>query len=185
MYHIANDKRATRSAENLYQGLIKCMETKTFQDISVTEVIRHSKSSRTTFYRLFDNIHDVLYWKCEQIMMETLSIKFMSSTIDTQKMFLIFISFWMQNQKLLKLLIQNDLTDILYQLHLDHIEEIKVILFTDERLSTYQQEYIASLLASMMPVVFKNWVKYPDQTAEEILSQLQENISIIKEIFCY
>lgn len=72
MYHISNDKRAKKSAELIYQGLLACLEHKSFDQITVTDLQKASGVARTTFYRAFDNISDVLYWKCNLCFQEVL-----------------------------------------------------------------------------------------------------------------
>ena len=38
MYHISNDKRAVQSADLIYNGLLQCLEKKSFDQITVTDV---------------------------------------------------------------------------------------------------------------------------------------------------
>ena len=67
MIHVKEDKRAKRSAELLLDGLVICMNQKDFTEISVSDLQKASGVSRATFYRLFDNVQDVLAFKCEEL----------------------------------------------------------------------------------------------------------------------
>lgn len=60
MYHIKNDKRAQASTELICAGLLACMKEKPFARITITDVQRASTVSRSTFYRNFDCLEDVL-----------------------------------------------------------------------------------------------------------------------------
>ena len=61
MYHISKDKRALQSSELIYNGLLECIKKKPFDQISVSDLQKASGVARSTFYRAFDNISDVLY----------------------------------------------------------------------------------------------------------------------------
>lgn len=66
MYHIKNDKRAQASSELICAGLLACMKEKPFARITITDVQRASSVSRSTFYRNFDCLEDVLALLCDR-----------------------------------------------------------------------------------------------------------------------
>lgn len=66
MYHIKNDKRCLRSAEAITTALDYLLNKKSFMDISVSDIQRASGVGRSTFYRLFDTIDDVLEYSIDQ-----------------------------------------------------------------------------------------------------------------------
>ena len=66
MYHIKNDKRARASTELICAGLLACMKEKPFARITITDVQRASTVSRSTFYRNFDCLEDVLALLCDR-----------------------------------------------------------------------------------------------------------------------
>ena len=70
MYHIKNDRRAKRSAETIYEALVKLMGEKRFADIRVTDLVEQAQLARATFYRSFDVQEDVLRWRCDQVLDE-------------------------------------------------------------------------------------------------------------------
>ena len=71
MFHIKPDKRSQTSANLIVEGLFECMRTKNFSEITITDLQKVSTVSRTTFYRLFDKISDVLEFQCENIFEKT------------------------------------------------------------------------------------------------------------------
>ncbi|GEM_PF-5850719 len=73
MYHISKDKRAARSAALIYDGLLECMKKKPFDAVTISDLQKASGVARTTFYRAFDNLSDVLYWKCDTCFSEALA----------------------------------------------------------------------------------------------------------------
>ena len=72
MYHISNDKRSIQSSELIYNGLLECIKKKPFDQITVSDLQKASGIARSTFYRAFDNLSDVLYWKCDVCFREVL-----------------------------------------------------------------------------------------------------------------
>ena len=60
MYHIKNDKRCQRSAGLIAGALLDLLGSKPFLEITVSDIQRRSGVGRSTFYRLFDNIDDVV-----------------------------------------------------------------------------------------------------------------------------
>jgi len=67
MYHIKNDQRSIRSSEMLYEGLANLMREQDFETITVTDLVQAAQVGRTTFYRNFDLIEDILWMKNDQV----------------------------------------------------------------------------------------------------------------------
>jgi len=66
MYHIKRDKRSETSSELIYTALSQLMLEKNFEEIKITEVVARAQVGRATFYRNFDQLEDVLYYKCDE-----------------------------------------------------------------------------------------------------------------------
>ena len=62
MYHIKNDKRCLRSADMILQALLELLNKKPYMDISVSDLQKASGVGRSTFYRLFDTVDDVVVY---------------------------------------------------------------------------------------------------------------------------
>ena len=67
MYHIKDDQRSIRSGEMIYEGLVALMGEKDFATITVSDLVDAAKVGRTTFYRNFDEIEDVLRMRSDQV----------------------------------------------------------------------------------------------------------------------
>lgn len=67
MYHIKDDQRSIRSSEMIYTGLVELLREKDFADVTVTDLVDAANVGRTTFYRNFDEIEDVLWMRCDQV----------------------------------------------------------------------------------------------------------------------
>jgi len=66
MYHINSDKRCLKSAARISGALRKLLTEKQLTNITVTDIQKASGTGRSTFYRLFDNIDDVLLYLAEE-----------------------------------------------------------------------------------------------------------------------
>ena len=66
MYHVKNDKRCIRSAESIMHALEQLMTKKAFMDITVTDIQKTAGIGRSTFYRLFDTIDDVVTYMVDR-----------------------------------------------------------------------------------------------------------------------
>lgn len=66
MYHVKNDKRCIRSAESIMHALEQLMSRKAFMNITVTDIQKTAGIGRSTFYRLFDTIDDVVTYMVDR-----------------------------------------------------------------------------------------------------------------------
>lgn len=67
MYHISEDIRVQQSAQRICEAVVNCAKQKPFAEITVSDLHREYLISRTTFYRLFDNIVDVLEYMVDRM----------------------------------------------------------------------------------------------------------------------
>lgn len=67
MYHIKNDKRAERSALLICNALFSLMDKKSYEEITISDIQQYTGVSRSTFYRNFDTMDDVLRLKCDLV----------------------------------------------------------------------------------------------------------------------
>lgn len=125
MYHIARDKRAERSAELLYKGLMDCMKKKSFSEITITDLQTASGVARTTFYRAFDNISDILYWKCDICFKTVLESAAPAMFTDEPALALHYFRYWIKHSDILELLIKINRQDIIYACHMKNADALQ------------------------------------------------------------
>ena len=73
-----------------------------------------------------------------------------------------FAGYWDTHRDLIDGLIKSDRTDIFYEVHTKHLEEIKEYMLRDKALDEKKKEYLAELLAALIPISFRVSKKYPD-----------------------
>ena len=114
MYHIKNDKRARASTELICAGLLACMKEKPFARITITDVQRASTVSRSTFYRNFDCLEDVLALLCDRGFQAVFSEYNALPPEQRGSLAKAVFQYWFRNSAVLEALVQIRRTDILF-----------------------------------------------------------------------
>ena len=96
---------------------------------------------------------------------------------------LIFISSWMEHAPMIGALQRSSLSQIIYQVQIDHIEDLRRLFLKDEQLLERQQEYLANVLAAMIHAAFRIWSADMQQGPEEMLRSLKAVINTLNRMF--
>ena len=107
------------------EGLGKCLEEKPFNKITVNDVYEKSFVSRATFYRLFDNLSDVLSYECDTLFAERLKLIENRTFSDKKEQALYCIRIWLSHTSLVKAIVDNNLYRILYDTHAKNADLLK------------------------------------------------------------
>lgn len=180
MYHISNDKRAAQSAQLIYDGLLQCLEKKPFDQITVTDVQKASGVARTTIYRCFDNLSDILYWRCDIAFREALhSVRPMDAPSESELMRGYFV-YWMEHGDILKLLIDINRQDIIYACHMKNAKALEQsygkLPWMDE---TYAR-YFMAIRTGVTISVLKAWLDGGRrETTDELLNILKRQFTFL------
>ena len=183
MYHIPNDRRALCSADRLYQGLMECLKTERLTDVTVIETVRRSGVGRSTFYRLFDTVVDILVWHCERMIQEGIRRAELADDRSMRTSFLFFASAWTEHRRLLEALLENERMDILYSAHGKYMSEISGIFLTEHHMNPEQEAYLSALMVAIIPAVFQVWIQHPEYRAEDLYDRLRDGIGMLQVLF--
>ncbi len=180
MYHISDDKRAKQSAELIWGGLVDCMNRKIFTEITVTDLQKASGVARTTIYRAFDNISDVLYWKCDTCFREALdgsTPEMFLNEVDFAKH---YFNYWMEHSEILEWLIKINRQDIIYACHMKNADELQRKYGTPGGVEFEHGDYFMAIRTGFTISILTVWVKNGrKETPEEIAEIIKEQIMII------
>ena len=164
MYHIKPEKRTRASAQLITEAVLRLLEEKTFEQITITDVQRASSVSRSTFYRAFDRLEDVLELLCDRGFAEAFRLN--EGTIPEA-----VFRYWSRNSLVLETLVRIHRTDILYnsfRRSASELEEMRA-LADDQR----QFDYFASIICSGMMGILTAWVEHgKTESADEGLQQV-------------
>lgn len=180
MYHVSNDKRSQKSAQLIWEGMEKALQEKTLRKLRVTDIYERSFVSRATFYRLFDSVEDVLSYECDLIYFQ-LSEAVQSAAFDSrQALFLYLIEKWLEQEVLIKTLVENNLVSVIYETHMKNRALTKNVFLKDTTLSDEESDYLSAILATLIPASVNVWYLHGKKdTPNEIYRAVSHSINII------
>lgn len=182
MYHIANDKRAYRSADKICKAFIDCLKVKKFNDVTITDVQKEAKIGRATFYRLFDNTSDILNYLLEKVFIDTDKefSKISFPTADTTT--LCFIEKCMENKDLLTAVIESNRIDFLQNAHKKFFEIGHDYFFPN--LKKDELNYMTTTLTACTCAFIISWIQNGGkETSKELQYKLKLCFKSLGKIF--
>ena len=182
MYHISNDKRSKQSAELIYQGLIICLEKKSFDRITISDLQKASSVARTTFYRSFDNMSDVLYWRCDLCFQEALSGFNENDFADETRLLKHYFKYWMNNSDILELLVTINRQDIIYACHMKNAKILEQRYGILPGLEKTDARYFMAIRTGITVSILKAWLDGGrKENAEELLNIIKKQIKMLPQ----
>lgn len=178
MYHISDDKRSRQSVELIYRGLLECLEEKPFDLVTISDVQRESGVARTTFYRSFDNMSDVLFWQCDirfhEVLVECDPLLFANEIVLAKHYF----SYWTQHGAILELLIRINRQDIIYACHMKNANILQERFGALPNMPTEHGNYFMAIRTGFTISMLTAWLgggkkETPDELVAIIVEQLK------------
>ncbi len=184
MYHIKPDKRSQSSAKLICQGLIECMSKKEFTQITITDIQRATGVGRSTFYRLFDNISDVVSYICDKQFSEAISdfpnIKSQPAETVAKRI----ISSMMEKEEVITAIAKSGRMDILFTsaksnaITFRELISQKHMLDKSKQMTDNQIDYfIATFLCSMIACL-SVWINHG---RSETVDEVYENMTLLSK----
>ncbi len=184
MYHIKQHRRTQNSAQLLYEALLRIMDETPFEEITVTQVLRESTVSRSTFYRNFDRLSDVLIWKLDSTF-ETYSTQFLEkmnalpSPLPKDLLLRYFFTFWYENKEILHRLKQANRMDDIYPSFIQRSKPLTQAFLPELELDSVQYQYYISMKAGLVMGIFNQWVERGmTETPHEVLQITIQNLKL-------
>ena len=190
MYHIKNDKRSIQSSQWIYEALAQLMSEKKYEDIKVTEIVEKAKVGRTTFYRNFDSIDDVLRMKCDEtfdnLYKYILDCYSENGFSDNTLFMKPLLRFWYVNSDIMELLLKANKLDIINSSAIKIVDAFEPLICSSSIAIKNHWDYFISLQSGIFISILSQWIKNgkdipPDDLADLIYKQIVEsfNISLI------
>lgn len=183
MYHISNDIRVKKSVQLICHALSECLKTKKISEVTVTDISRVSSVSRSTFYRSFDNVIDVLAYQCDLIFEEAITL-YSNTILFTQDFILLFIKVCLEHRTLIREIVSSNRVDLLYNSHLKYSYAIKDTIFHSKNITDSQMKYILSFLtAAIVSVITTREEKGITDSPEEVYEYCKRSIEFLNDNF--
>lgn len=171
MIKVGEDKRKKHSAEMLVNGLITCMETKDFTEINISDLQRASGVSRATFYRLFDDVQDVLAYQC-QTMAAEIPEQYHVASVKNREGFLLFtLRYWLKQHRFLEAIFVSGRMDILQNALLENAAFLREE-FPIEGIEPDTMDYLMSASMSILSGLLLTWMKHGKKETPEQLIEI-------------
>ena len=163
MYHIKQDKRAQASVELICEGLKQCLTAKSFENLSISAIPRVSGVSRSTFYRNFDRIEDVLALMCDSVFQEAFGAGYANISEAVFRT-------WFRHADMIEAVVSIGRGDMLYESLRrcsDHLRP-GIPGLRDAALF----DYLVSIISSSMMGIMITWVERGCRESEEELKNM-------------
>ena len=163
MYHIKNDKRAYASVELICSSLLELLETTPFEQITISDIQRMSTVSRSTFYRNFDRIEDVLALMCDSVFQEAFGAGYANISEAVFRT-------WFRHADMIETVVSIGRGDMLYESLRrcsDHLRP-GIPGLRDAALF----DYLVSIISSSMMGIMITWVERGCRESEEELKNM-------------
>lgn len=109
-----HQRQREQSGRMIEEALFALMEEKKFEDITVSEIVKHADVARRTFYRLYGRKEDVLYGYFQRLCEEYQTAYSELQTYNLKQIAEEFFGFWYTYRELLLLLYRCGLDEMLY-----------------------------------------------------------------------
>ena len=187
MYQKKKDKRSIQSSKWIYEALKELIQDKEYSKITVTDIVNKANLGRTTFYRNFETIDDVLKMKCEDKFSEfrKYCIDYYTSHEFEDKTFLKpFLRYWYHNSEIIELLIKANRESIIKECITKEVQFFINASSIDKNQVIYSHlNYFIEMRVANCISILTEWIKNdknidPDDLANIISSQVKESLSM-------
>jgi len=174
MYHIKNDQRAIRSSQLLYDALTSLMREKPYDTIKVTDLVATAQVGRTTFYRNFDTIEDVLRMRCDQVfngLMDYIKSYLQQHPREVNAMQLKpTLRYFYLHSDIIELLMLAKRIDIIHDAFLSCMEPFRAQITAHQGVSEEYVDYAIAIRAGVTVNILIHWIETDKQKAPDELA---------------
>lgn len=180
MYHISSDPRAKASADKILNAMEACLEQKKLMDVSVSEVCSTAQVGRATFYRLFDNLIDVLQYYSDEARKRIYEKLISQPELTEKEHFIQSLEELMKQSQLLDAIMANDRWDIIYQSHLKYKDHVQQVASRLVDIDDMQMDYLLYQISVVISTALRVWYLHgKKETAEHIYEATRNNCMLM------
>lgn len=178
MYHLCNDKRAERSAQLIYDGLMALLKEKPFDQITQSDIQQTTGVARTTIRRNFDSLIDVLYWRCDCCFRRAMRVGEEIETPDENELIRHFFAYWMENSDILALLMKLNRPELIYACHLENAKKLAQKFGELPNMTETEAHYFLAIRTGITIAVLRVWLDGGrKETPEELLNLVRAQMT--------
>ncbi len=169
MEKIKNNVKKTRSANLILATLLELMKEKPYDSITVTDINKRSYVARTTFYSLFNNMDDVLYYAVDQAfdsLMDDLV------TVDLNNLLNFFVEKTFNNYQLFKSIMDANRYYVINRSFEKHNKILIGLRKFENPQEKRQAEYTLSIFGAILLEGLHTWYRFEDSPDINKLSKI-------------
>ncbi len=187
MYHIKQDQRAQRSAETIYNALVTLMNDQPYDTIKVSDIIRQADVGRSTFYRNFDEIDDILRMRCDQVFDEM--VRYIAvyrqeqKTVDPWALLKPMLRYFYLHSSIIDQLLKADRIGIMQAAFRKRSQPLQAQFARQMQVDEVYAAYVAEVRFNVLIAIVTHWVKTgkrqaPDELADTLKAMLNNMITV-------
>lgn len=184
MYHISEDQRSKKSAEYIYEALTLLLAERKFSEITISALVKKAGVGRSTFYRCFDTIMDVLQYKSDTLF-EACGI-FIHHMITVEKKYnpdrtfiIPFLDYWHHHSGFVEVLITVDHLGVLNKSFKRMLEQLRS-LYPDLPIEHY--DYFVEVRAAIANALLVQWVRDQKKLSPIELSRILKDKILLDQL---
>lgn len=179
MYHIKRDKRSAASAKLLCDGLADMLKSKNYSDISISDICSSCGIARTTFYRLFDTLDDILLYQFDTLFEESIAQYQKRDDRNNSSYARIILHIALLDPALITTLVSSGRSDLFD--FATRLKEDVLIRDMQIEIDPVNRRYCTAMLNAMMLAALKTWIENGcKETADELYQILKSNLLLIQ-----
>lgn len=172
MYHIKEDKRSLTTSRMLYDALIEQLNRKRVDEISVSELVTFAGIGRSTFYRNFDNIVDILTWQCDLSFAKVIEDYYVIGRKSNVSMTEYIFDYWYNNSEVIEKLLAIKRIDIIYDSFIKNSKMFAAKINVTPIKNAIIEEYFLTVRIGIFISVVKVWIENGKKESPKQLSAL-------------
>lgn len=181
MYHIKRDLRMQKSAELLFDGLLGLLEEKPLEKVSISDLQRATGVGRTTFYRAFDRVEDVLRWKCDSQFRDIIYSFAESGESEPGELLVHVLRGWMADARVVEALFAAKRHDIAYQSFIETSDVVVNALREYGRaMGEAEATYFLSVRAGWFIGIMDAWLRCGKRQTPEQVAAIAASIGSVR-----
>ena len=181
MYHISSDPREIQSALILTKGLRKILQQKDAR-LNISQLCKTAGVSRSTFYRLFDEVDDLLRYACENTLDGFLSkylVQFSQGSNESPAG--MYAALVRSHSREIQWMIQNGKIGILLHTHRWGLRKYASDFFPKMDPDSEEFAYFLDMRFGLLLGAFTAWLSTGKKaTEEELISYAEQQIRFIE-----
>lgn len=189
MYHSKPDQRSVRSRQMIYDGLVKLIDEKNFASITVTDLVKAAKVGRTTFYRNFEEIEDVLWMRCDQVVegfiTYLLDYRLNHPSEPVTNMLKPVLHYFYQHSEMIEMLMKARRVHIFEEIFRSRVEPFKPMFLAYFGIDEDYVDYLLVMRIGAITKILTHWIatgkkQTPDELADK-LGAISHDMSAFKQ----